>query len=522
MATKPKTITIEAPYGGWIENISPTGSSSLPFEAYEGRVDQYTFSKSIDMFRLEKPGMIAPGQVFTAITDTNTYINAMPLNGKLDSNAKSFLVLKSGRVVRTNNQGTSTEDYYAPSSSSSTNNPDIIVVNDAATTPNEYILSTYETSTSGYVMIAKQDGSNKNQAYTTLSAGVPLKLTIGPDGNIYGTNGQYLWSAQMALGVGIGGATITTQALNLGANWVGSGICAFGNFIATIGYRKSSSATLPRNQTRVWFWDGFSPEPNFIYDIPDNFGNAIYFDGQQLIALTSGSSNSSRIWSFNGSAFVQEFQSTLLGTSNTPKQGSLETYYGGLVIGANTNHIYQWYRKGFHDKAIITDGTNEATDVGMVKNLYQAQLFIGVTITGPAYKVYYNSSFSKYTLNSDFRSRLFTRWDDGTPIRKGKLKRHHFWLGQNDVGSYLLVSVFKGDGTSPLGATVDVSPGGASDYLNLTVAYRDIKTKYVALDREIDDLSSFFVNLRFNHTAVTDYAMIVRRYVIEGEETDVI
>src|SRR6185437_6495038 len=96
------------------------------------------------LFRLERLGHIAPGHVLTAVTDSGSRINQLPLNADMASNSKPFAVLKNSRLVRLSNTGTATEANYDPSMTGShaahtgptaSNNPDVIIIKDLASTP---------------------------------------------------------------------------------------------------------------------------------------------------------------------------------------------------------------------------------------------------------------------------------------------------------------------------------------------------------------------------------------------------
>ena len=522
----PKYIEISKPFGGWVPTPANAAAASAPNASLEGGKNQYAWSKGISLRRLEKYGDIAPGETFTAITDAGTYITALPLNGAVDSSGNGFVVQTNGRVVKLNTSGTATTDYFAPvvhggHTIQSTNNPDLIIIRDATTSAVEYIVATWEDNTDADVMIIRPDGSNKNSEWMSggalayLVAGVPLKMTQGPDGNIYGTNRQYLWSATMAAGVGIGAATRNTQALNLGSGWVSNGICNYGNFIAVMG-NQSTQSGVKRGNCRVWLWDGYSPEPNFVYDIPDNYANGIFNDNGTLLAFTNGRSNSSKIFEFDGGKFNLKFGTTFISSAGVPIQGAMESFEGGVHLATSNQslgYVYLWENGGFHSRMVVTDGTNDATTVGMCRNLYQGQLFVGVNYS-TTYKIFYQANFTNYYTPADFRTRLFTNWDDGTPIRKGKITKVHIWFSQTGTGASLLLSLFKGYDT--------ISLGGATDAMNKTLASATLgSTKYHSFELSVDDIDSFYMNLRFNHSIITNTAYIIRKIVIEGDNTSI-
>lgn len=526
MATK--TITIEKPFGGLINPISGTNSATYSASA-EGAQNQYASSTGVSLFRLEKVGDIAPGETFTAITDSGSYIVGLATNAAVASNGIAFMVLQNGRIIKTNTSGNATTDYYVPvahggQTISTTTSPDMIVIKDASSTPVEWIVSTWEDGGGADAMIIKPDGTSKTSDWFSqgnsanyLVALVPHKITQGPDGNIAITNGQHIATATMASGVGLGSATRNTQALNLGAGWTSFGITNYQNFYAIVGHQATSQAATPavsKGMVRVWLWDGFSPEPNFVYNIQDNLSRGIYFDGTSLRVYTCGRGNAFRVWEFNGSGFQLIIENPSLGIGTDPLQGAIEYYQSSNHFATDTDRIYQLYQNGLHNRMVITDGTNQATAVGFLKNLYQSQLFVSVNTSG-GYKIYYQSSFDTYYVNADFRSRLFTRWDDGTPIRKGKIRKIHVWFSQFGSGASIIMSLLK--------SFNGISIGGANDLLNKTLAASSLGTsvRYISFEVSIDDLESFYMNVRFNHASISNTAAIIRRIIIEADETDV-
>ena len=525
-----QTITIEKLFGGWISSISGSGTTSLD-ASLEGADNQYAQSTSISLFRLEKLGHIAPGEVMTAITDSSSFINSLPLNGDVASNSRAFFILQNSRVVRTDTDGIVTTDGtdIAIATTGHTNHtvegtsyaPDLIIVRDAANPSNERILYSWADGIDGDVGIMGTDfAAIDHDWYSTLSgtgtlsARVPLKLCQGPDGNIYITNGQYIATASMSAGIAITAATKSFRALNLGAGWIAMGITAYRSFVAIIGFKGTAGTTsLSRSQCRVWLWDGFNSEPNHIYDLPDNIASGIFYDSLNLYAITSGRGNSTRLWKFNGMGFEEVFVSDIV-VPDSPigsailrsRQGSIEYYQNSLLFTWRTNEMYQYFAGGLHQRMILTTGTN-ATDCGMLKNLYQKQLFAGALVSG-INRVLYQNQFTQYYINADFRSKLYQ-----LPYRS-TIRRIKLYFSQFGAGASVLVSLFKDYDT--------LSIGGNTDLLNYTISnaqFGILRSHEIICN--ISDVNSFYLNVRFNHSAVTNTAAIIRKIEIDYEVVDV-
>ena len=63
-------------------------------------IDSRFYTNALSLYRIEKLGHIAPGEVMSAITDTNSYITALALNGIVASTGNPFIVLKNNRIVK--------------------------------------------------------------------------------------------------------------------------------------------------------------------------------------------------------------------------------------------------------------------------------------------------------------------------------------------------------------------------------------------------------------------------------------
>ena len=524
---KTKTITIEKPLGGLISAY--LSSATGPTASLEGNRDQYSYAVAISPLRTEKFGDIAPGETFTAITDSSSYITGLVLNGDVARSNNAFVIQKGGRVIRLNTDGNSTQDYIAPiahggQTLQTTVDVDMIIVGDNAS--NEYVIATWTDDGGADAMVFRPgttaftdfdpDWFSQGNSANYLAPLIPHKITQGPDGNIYITNGQYIASATMGNGVSLGAATRNTQALNVGAGFYTVGITNYQDSLAIIGHKKLSGSTnIPRSICRVWLWKGFNPDPDFIYNIEDNFANGIFHDGETLWAFTNGRTNSSRLWRFNGQKFEMVFESGMIIPSANFTQGGVDKWRNSIHIassmGSSTKgHIFSILQNGsVHPTMLVTNGTNEATEVGMFRNLYQGQIWIGVVASGN--KIYYTSNFDGYYPNAELITPLYTRYDDGSPIRRGKIKKIHLWFSQFGTGASLKLSFFKG---------YDAKASG-TDWLNKTLTNTTLGAlKYYSFEVSIDDFDSFYAKLLFNHSSVSNTAAIVKRVVFECEEVD--
>ena len=231
-----------------------------------------------------------------------------------------------------------------------------------------------------------------------------------------------------------------------------------------------------------------------------------------LYALTNGRNNSSHISAFNGREFVQVFESGIPTFGSNPRQGSIELYQNSIHFVTNTSRLYQFYKGGLHERTRLTNGTNEATEVGMLKNLYQAQLFCGVEISGPAYRVYYQNQFINNYVNAEWRGRQITTYDDGRPLERARFTKCRVYFSQNGSGASCRISFFKDRDAMII--------GGVNDQMGQTITNAGTSGRlYHSIPLNITDVNSFYINILFNHTLPADVAMVIRKIVFEVEET---
>lgn len=536
-----QVIVIQAPFGGWTHTMSGTSGATANEGALSPKLiaanDQYSQSTGISLFNSDRFGHIAPSNTFTAITDSGTKIDDLPLNGAIDSTSLGWIVLKDGRLVHLGSLGTSTGNAFDPNVSSgthsghtpsSTNNADLLVMYDLASTPVEWAVWSWEDATDADISVMKVDESSENDVWgsvimgAALKKGNPLKLCQGPDGNIYFTNGSTVQQINILAGMAAATKGLT---LAIGANWQATGICSYKNYVAIIATTKNTGFTgVTRGACRVYLWDGIQTGFNFSFDIPDNYANAIFFDGITLLALTNGRNNTSKIHQFTGSAFKKVFETALLSVSSTPLQGGLESYRDSLMLAANNSYIYQFYAGGFHNYAVATDANlGIPTSIGMLKNLYQNQLFVGVGISG-GFKLYYSADFTHYYTPADFRTILYTAGIMGRRLYpmgfKGTINRIKIYLSQWGTGASIILSLFKDQnsisiqgGNDKLGLLIDTDTATAN-----SATHQAFPSGTTEMDLSgifaVTDISTFFMNIRFNHAASSNTAAIIRKMEI--------
>lgn len=565
-------ISLAEPFGGWISPLSGTAGSAHFLASAEGNEastfakqnqNQYAESSGMTLFELEKMGHMAPGHGYSAITDASSFITEVPLNGGVESTNKTgVLVLKNGSLVRLAFGGLSTTATYIPTGHTgvSSVNGDMILFRDYSTAATEWAVWSYDYSGGSDIAIAHSSnfGSPNDTFFSntlsgTLLAGVPHKLCAGPDGNIYVTDGPYVRQIVVGSTAALSSATLG-NVLQLGSGWTAMGICSDKNYIAIIASNKYTSGNFAAGFTRVFLWDGTatttagvtSVAPQYIYDVPDNFGNGIYFDGITLFAFTNGRNNSSKIFELTGKGFQKVFETPFIASSTTPIQGGIENFQDGLLIAAmkgdTYGHVFRYYVSGFHDEGYLAIGdlnnANISNTVGMIKNLFGNIYFIGVKYNSTYTVLYrdvtqYQTSTSTSIGSVEVRSILYTSGILGRrqyPLGfKMTLSRMKLFLSQWGTGASLYLSAFRGYDA--------FSPGGTNDMLNILID-TDVVTPngeivgvnpggfntqyyhygYPAGTDEIDlstvgvtDLSSFYINVRWTHTTTNAVVAVIRR-----------
>lgn len=561
-------VGIQSPFSGWaipLSSVTSGASYTASIEGVEAAIgapqkNQYASSSGVSLFQPERFGHIAPGQGYNAITDADSLITDLPLNG--DSTSTGFdgiVVLNNGRVVSIDSSSQATVDHYDPTTpqvavSSSTPNNDMIIFRDYDTSPTEWVVWSWEYSAGGgganiAIAHASNFGAPTDNFYSSISGSSPLvkgnphKICAGPDGNIYVIDGPIV--QQIVLDAGLALSSVNAVwglTLAIGSGWTATGICSYKNYIAVIASSRSTGNTL-RGKTRVFLWDGTSTTnagvtsvaPQFIFDIPDNFGNGIFFDGDTLFAFTNGRNFSSKIFVLTGKGFKKTFETPFISPSLNAIQGGVENYQDGLLIGAVktdvTGHLFRFYGGGFHDDGYLCDGDtltgNKATSVGMVRNLINNSVFVGVKFSSTF--TIFISDPNKYQTGSEGVSPIEMRtilYGSGVLGRrmyplgfKGTITRIKIYLSQWGDGAGLQLSLFKdystfgvAGGNDKLNLLIDTDTGtpNSSNHKVYPAGTTEIDISDIALT----DISSFYMNIRWTHTSTSTLAAIIRRMEI--------
>jgi len=502
------TIVIKQPIGGWGLDYSQSNSASI-----EVGKNQYARSNGISLFRPGFLGHIAPGESYTALTDSGTRVTALPLNGVVASNGEAFVVLRNARLVRFGVGDGVIDNNYDPSPAApnhnthtvaTSDNQDIIALKVSGT---EGIFARWEDNVDADIMRINPDGTGQDDDWFSnlsgsgvLTKGVPGMMIQGTiDNDLFALNGQYVAKADLSAGSG------NTQALNLGEGWIGTSIERAGNYVAITGYRATLFSTgFSLGKCRVWLWDGHSENANFVYDIEDNYVSRI---NEDLSVITQGQNNTTKFQRFTGDIrepYKVAFESSSSQIGNAPRHGSVGMFQGMPHWGKPSGDgLLCMDGDAFHYRSVVTDGSGSVTDTGMVKNLTSNSLYIGVQISS-SFKIL-RINYSGYNTLVDFVTGLYK-----TPY-KSNITGFTFFLSQFGTGASLTASLFKDYN--------NISIGGGADLLNRQLtrtALGDVSSFY--FPHFIYDVNSFFMNIRFNHASLTNTAAIIREIHVHVEE----
>jgi len=518
---KIKPIVIQNPLGGMGYDLSASNNAAV-----QAKEDQYTTSDGVSLFRLGKVGHIAPGETYASLTDATPYVTSLLLNATMTSGGAAYAISDQPKLIQIDSSAgldtvsltrtVALSGSHSGHSSLTGTYSDVLSYKNGT---NEYVLYSWSDGTDGDVGRMLKDGSSPSDNFlstlatqtsgTALTAAVPHIMAIGADGIIYITNGQYIASHDPNT------TTVNYQALNLGWGWIATTLSTYGNYLVIGGYKATTwISSWARSDAKVWFWNGYAPDPNFVYQANDNYVSALVNNQGILQVFTQGRSNSVKVKQFNQQfgRFDTIFESAKIGSA--PRHGSVEVFEGKLHwAAAGGTQINVLDGTAFHVRNSPTDGSVFASDIGFVKNLSAGYLYLGVkaATTPTTYKIMRSATQTAgYQTPANFRSRLIE-----LPY-KSVVKKITILFSQFAASSSLLVSLFQ-DYNS-------VSPGGATDLLNWTITSTSEPTVITNMaakrQKAIPDISSFYLNLRFNHSAITDTAAIVRAIVIEYEAAD--
>ena len=500
-------------YKGWAKDLG--GSNSTGVEAPRGYYSKS--STGISPFRLSKFGQIAPGEPVAAIADGGGIITGLGIAAATTSNGKSHVITDDEKIFSIDHvTADALADEVAISTPHASHNGtrsdegDIIScfanVSSALT---EIVLYSWNdngnsgTGPDGDIGRMLKDGTSEDDNFMSdvptgkavlqnggTSNPYPHKMVIGPDKNVYITNGQYL--AQYDPFTGADG-TFNATKLNFGKNFIGTSIDVYGNYVVVVGYYATTYITsLSRSESVAWLWDTNGEFPQQSYSLFDNYATAVKNTEYGLYVFTQGRNNTTKIKLFTGSGFKTIFESQQIG--NTPLHNSVEIWQNMLHF-TNASRLMCMDGEAFHLR-------NLGGSTGFLKNLTGNTLYLasGTDI--------YTVSTTEYLVDCDFRSRVFSL------PHKSLINKITVYFSQFGTGASLTFSLFKN--------YANVGIGGADDLTNETItnATHGAISSYVFYPTGIIDVDSFYFNLRFNHAATTNTAAIVRKVEIEFEEVE--
>lgn len=508
------SVIIEKPFGGYGDTFSATTYPVIETELsqYQSLTQspRYSRASAVTLSRLGYEGHIAQGYTFTDVVDGSAVVNALPLNGVVDSAGRGYFVLGNGRMVfyDLSSPTISGSNFRDPSGASGTTTLlDIILYPSQSGTPptnttDEYILWSWETATYGDIARKKKsDGSYTDNYLTGLSGsngtamvrGVPHPLLFGQDNNIYGGNGRYV------LAIDPVASTANYQALDLKPGWTITGLSQYQNYIAVLGYKTSTSLTgFYKSESKVFLWDGFSPSWNFEYPVKDNYASNIYYDGVDLYVISYGRNSTTKLKHFNGSGFETLFESAYAG--GQPTLGGSESYLNHIVWGSGGNIFAHGspsdlYNKGFHFWA--QPGT---TQTGMVKNLSAQDLYVGRTNNNGYAITISNTTTGFENTAAEFVSQLY-------PLpTNSSITCIKFYLSKFDSGASFKYAIIKDYNASTYTASDNVLAG--------TIDYTTYPAKsYIPIKKTLTNVNSFRLQILWN--GATNTAAIIRKIEIE-------
>ena len=492
---------------GWGTDFST--SNNVGIEAGQGK---YSKSTAINPFTYRRIGQIAPGEAYSAIADSSSRVNALPLNGAVTSLGDALIILDNARVVMvTSDAVQSTHNATALSGGHSAHTTltgeDALIYRTGPLVTDEYVLYSWNDNTDGDIGRATlQLGSPDDDYMSTvptgagvLTKGVPHKMCIGPDGNIYITNGQYI--SKFAIST----TTLTLQSLNLGTGFITTDVKTFRNQLVITGYKATTYITgFAYSESRVWFWDTTSPFHNQMFNLQDNYASAILAH-DNLYVFTNGRNQTTKVKFFNGNGFETVFESAQIGSY--PKPGSVDIFQNMIHFAPNGGtQIFCLDGKSFHYRSTLSS----ATDIGMVKNLYTNALYVGkrVSSTYTIEKLTYDT----YVVDAKFLDSIRS-----LPY-KSTVKKIIVYFSQFGSGASLLVSLFRNYATAFTGES------GADDLLTTASPSQTINSTNfpnIATDLTAElvvgngfNLNTFVMMLKFNHSSVSNTAAIVRKVEI--------
>lgn len=557
---KPFSIKIEKPYYGWITSLwTSTGhalESSFDLMSQYSGYQEYSYSLAMMPNRPGFEGHLAPGPAFVAATDSGNVVTGLALNSTITSDGIVYVLLDSDRYVTLSSLTTPTvsstvfgsigfsigiHSGHTITANGATANgdlasfPAIIGTQVAYSGGTAYCYFSWEDNVDGDVAAINGPANIGTQNFYTslggsaLTKGVPHPLLNFLDQYIYIGNGQYL----NRLDPKVGG--FLNQALILPPQWVIQQMTAYQGFVALVAWQQNANPEVSqqRGKASLFLWNPLtSTTYDFQYDLNDFFVSNVYFDGQDLFALTYGRNGTTKLQKFNGTGFDIEWESAVIGIppsnsnyNRTPVLGGVDKWLNHIAwtngdqlsVSTNTTGFINAYGspkaadypEGFHQFAQFAQSAGTSlTRLGMIKNLYKNQVFVGVCDVNGAYSIQY-SDFTKFALNGQFVSALIP-----TPVNS-TIDNVKIRFSQWGAGAALNLSIMKDYDTLNFN-------GGGGDLLNWnpTVASNGTSTYYFPQTQSIANVNSFYLGIQWAHALTSNTAAIIRGIEINGFSDD--
>ena len=502
-------ISIEKLFGGW----AYANTADVPVE---GADDQMSRSDGpINLWRRNFIGHLASGEVFTALTNENTRVNELTINGVIDSNSKVWSILKNGRVVRFDTTGAFADivngTFILGTAVTNADFYDIITYRDQNGT--EWINWTYNYGSpdskgdwarirsDGVLLSFDEDFFSTLTGSGKLTTGVPLKLWQGPDGIIYSTNGRFVASHDPGTSSG------NTAAFDLGAGWEAQAGCLYGIYSAIACQTKpSNSSNIYASESRVYLWNGIDPTPDFRFDLEDYKVTTIINDNGILLAFTGGRDNKTRVKALIGNRFITVMEHPSIG--DPPKHGSVDKFRGMIHwIRPSSDNVMALNslsegRYGLHH--VMTASVLGGGGSSMLKNFTGSSLYAGNNPTGSTYEIL-KIDGNSFNTTPTFRSKLYTLPHDS------RITKFIIYFSQFGTGAEITVRLMK---------DYDMA-SGANDLLKLNLKHSSLgQIRSYTHHKKIEDINSFYFDIQFLPLISSSTSAIIRKIEIYYEPTN--
>lgn len=487
-------ITINTLAGGWQSDFAK-GSFSSPTT----KQGQYY----LGFANFNKPSYL--GQISSAFGQNPTTMSSvtLPINGTIASNNLAHVILANGLIKTfdvTSTFSNTSIDYTAPTGCITGNNKDIWKHVD--TSGNEIVMFTWQdggVARLGYAKVGAIGTIRTDNYFAFSNYSAPHVGCVSVGNQSFITDGQYLQRYDP------NSASPTALRVNMGTGWTIVSVVDAGNYVACVGNNGVTS--------RLWLCNGTDVLPTFQYDIRDTTATAIINEGGVLKVFTYGKNGTTKIKIFDGNGFSEEADWEIpTSLCASPSHNMVDIWLNQIVWRSQDGYIWSYgsSRKnevlsGAHKIGYCTTDTNTQ---GMVKNLYQNQLYVGITNASNSY-VYNVKADESYgaILSSNIRTALYETPRNAT-IQKITVYFSNFVQSSPSyAGSSFSMKLYKDYDTSTdlltgLGTVPQTVNGGENLY-------------YYHIKASISNLSTFFLDMTFSSCTIRK---IVVTYVYEEND----